>query len=117
MSTASPVQRNAATLHARFPRVLWCRCWVRRAPDRPVRWRQNDCDPRGLGAAADAYNRYLGSLRSAKLLLAGPPKLGGRRRPYQGRCCLEGGKFRFQASIRNHRGPYTAMQAVAVCGW
>ena len=30
---------------------------------------------------------------------------------------LEGGKFRFQASIRNHRGPYTAMQGVAVCGW
>jgi hypothetical protein len=50
--------------------------------------RQNDCDPRGLGAAADAYNRCLGSPRSARLLLAGPLKLGARRRPDQGRCCV-----------------------------
>jgi hypothetical protein len=48
-----------------------------------VRRRQNDCDPRGLGAAADAYNRCLGSPRSARLLLAWPPKLGARRRPNQ----------------------------------
>ena len=53
-----------------------------------MRRRQNDCDPRGLGAAADAYNRCLGSPRSARLLLAGPPKLAARRRPDQRRCCV-----------------------------